>query len=51
MYLVYLAAGCGSRLPKNYKKKPKCMTKIKNKTIFERNINFFKFFKKIICLT
>ena len=51
MYLVYLAAGRGSRLPKNYRKKPKCMTKIKNKTIFERNINFFKFFKKKIIVT
>mgnify|MGYP001338860199 CR=1 FL=1 len=51
MYLVYLAAGRGSRLPKQYRKRPKCMTKIKNKTIFERNLNFFKYFKKKIIIT
>jgi len=51
MYLVYLAAGRGSRLPKQYRKQPKCLTKIKDKTIFERNTKFFNKFKKKIIIT
>lgn len=31
MYLVYLAAGRGSRLPKKYRQRPKCLTQIKKK--------------------
>lgn len=51
MILIYLCAGRGSRLPKAFRTKPKCLVKIKKKTIFERNENFFKFFKKKIIIT
>ena len=51
MYLVYLAAGRGSRLPKKYRQTPKCLTQIKKKTIFERNVEFFKNFKTKIIIT
>ena len=51
MYLVYLAAGRGSRLPKKYRQRPKCLTQIKKKTIFERNVEFFNNFKKKIIIT
>ena len=51
MQLIYLAAGRGSRLPKNYRNRPKCLTKIRNKTIFEHNIEFFNKFKKKIIIT
>ena len=48
MILIILAAGKGSSLPSNLRKKPKCMVKINNKPILEHNLNFFNKFKKII---
>tara|TARA_Y200000002_G_scaffold299837_1_gene254793 strand:+ start:19901 stop:20617 length:717 start_codon:yes stop_codon:yes gene_type:complete len=51
MILIYLCAGRGSRLPKIFRTRPKCLVKIRNKTIFERNKNFFEFFKKKIIIT
>ena len=45
MHLILLAAGKGSRLPKKYRKNPKCMVKINHKTILEHNLHFYKNFK------
>ena len=50
MILIILAAGKGSRLPSNLRKKPKCMVKINNKPILEPNLNFFNKFKKKIII-
>ena len=51
MILIYLAAGRGSRLPIKFRDKPKCLVKINNKTLIERNKIFFKNFKKKIIIT
>tara|TARA_Y100000294_G_C8558611_1_gene338117 strand:+ start:1874 stop:2590 length:717 start_codon:yes stop_codon:yes gene_type:complete len=51
MILIYLAAGRGSRLSKYWRNKPKCLIKIKKKSLFERNIDFFNQFKKKIIIT
>ena len=51
MILIYLAAGRGSRLPKEFRNNPKCLVEVKNKTLFERNKEFFNFFKKKIIIT
>ena len=51
MILIYLCAGRGSRLPKIFRTRPKCLVKIRNKTIFERNESFFRFFKKKIIIS
>ena len=51
MQLIYLAPGRGSRLPLKYRKLPKCLTKIKNLSIFQHHISFFKQFKKKIIIT
>ena len=40
MILIYLAAGRGSRLPKEFRNNPKCLVEVKNKTLFERNKEF-----------
>ena len=45
MILIVLAAGKGSRLPKKFRSKPKCMVEINGKTILEHNESFFKKFK------
>ena len=50
MILIVLAAGRGSRLPKKFRFKPKCMVEINNKTLLEHNEAFFKKFKKYIVL-
>jgi choline kinase len=46
MELILLAAGRGSRVPKKFRDQPKCLVKIKKKTILDHNLNFFKYFKK-----
>ena len=46
MHLIILAAGRGSRLPKKFRSKPKCLSVINSKTILNHNISFFKKFKK-----
>lgn len=51
MQLIFLAAGRGSRLPKKNRDAPKCLTKIKNKSIFEHNNKFFDKFKNKIIIT
>ena len=51
MQLILLAAGKGTRLPKNLRNNPKCLTKINDKTILEHNIKFFNSFKKKIIIT
>lgn len=51
MQLILLAAGRGSRLPKNFRNQPKCLVKLNNKTILEHNKNFFDKFKKKIIVT
>ena len=44
MQLILLAAGKGSRLPKKFRNKPKCLIKISGKSLIEHNINFYKKF-------
>jgi len=51
MILIYLAAGKGSRLPLKFRNNPKCLVKINNKSLIERNEVFFKNFKKKIIIT
>ena len=51
MQLIVLTAGKGSRLPKKYRYKPKCLVKINNKEIINYNLNFFKKFKKKLIIT
>ena len=52
MQLILLAAGKGSRLPRNLRSKPKCLVKIKkDKTIIDYNLAFYKKFKNKIIVT
>ncbi len=51
MQLIVLAAGRGSRLPKNHRFLPKCMALINKKTILNHNLDFYKKFKKKILIT
>lgn len=51
MQLVLLAAGRGSRLPKKFRNKPKCLSLIGKKTIFEFNKNFFNRIKNKLIIT
>jgi len=51
MQLVLLAAGRGNRLPKKFRNQPKCMTLIKNKSILDHNLNFYKKFNNRIIIT
>ena len=49
MQLIVLSAGKGSRLPKKFRKKPKCLVEIKDKPLLLYNSNFFnKFTNKVI---
>ena len=49
MNLIILAAGRGTRLPKKFRNRPKCLTKIENKTLIDLNLKFYlKFEKKIL---
>ena len=51
MELIILAAGRGSRLPKKFRKLPKCLVKINSKELIYYNENFIKKFKKryLVC--
>lgn len=51
MQLIVLAAGRGSRLPKKFRKKPKCLTLINKKSIIDHNLNFYKKFKSKCIVT
>ena len=42
MKAIIIAAGQGKRIPQITKKKPKCLIRIKNKTIIKRQIDFFR---------
>tara|TARA_B100000965_G_scaffold315081_1_gene275251 strand:+ start:156 stop:869 length:714 start_codon:yes stop_codon:yes gene_type:complete len=46
MQLIILAAGKGSRLPKKFRSKPKCLTEINSKSILDHNLKFYKLFNK-----
>ena len=46
MNLIILASGKGSRLKSLTKNKPKCLIKIRGKTIIERILENSNFFKK-----
>lgn len=51
MQLIILAAGKGARLPRKFRNNPKCLAKIKGKTILDYNIKFYKKFKEKIIIT
>lgn len=51
MQLIVLSAGKGSRLPKKFRKKPKCLVEIKKKPLLLYNSNFFKKFKNKIIVS
>ena len=51
MQLIVLSAGRGSRLPKKFRNKPKCLVELNSKPLLLHNIDFFKFFKKKIIIT
>ena len=51
MQLIVLSAGRGSRLPKKFRHKPKCLVEIKSKPLLLYNQNFFKKFEKKIIIT
>ena len=51
MELILLAAGRGARVPKKFRNHPKCLLKIKKKTILDYNLNFFEHFKKKTIIT
>jgi L-glutamine-phosphate cytidylyltransferase len=44
MQLILLAAGRGSRLPKKFRSKPKCLSIINKRTILEHNLKFYQKF-------
>lgn len=50
MQLILLSAGKGSRLPKNFRSKPKCLVKIETKTLLDYNVSFYKKFKNKIAI-
>lgn len=51
MQLVILAAGRGSRLPKKFRDKPKCLVELNSKPLILYNDKFIKKFKKKIIIT
>jgi len=51
MQLIILAAGKGSRLPKKFRNKPKCLVKISKKPLLEHNLRFYKKFKHRTIIT
>lgn len=51
MQLIVLSAGKGSRLPKKFRKKPKCLVEIKDKPLLLYNSNFFKKFKNKVIIS
>ena len=44
MQLILLAAGRGTRLPKKFRNKPKCLAELNNKPIIDYNLEFFSKF-------
>ena len=51
MQLIVLSAGRGSRLPKKFRKKPKCLVELKSRPLLIHNYNFFKNFRHKIIVT
>ncbi len=51
MHLVLLAAGKGTRLPKEFRDLPKSMVNINGKTILNHNLNFYQKFEKKTIIT
>ena len=51
MQLIVLCAGKGSRLPKKFRNKPKCLVELDTKPLLFYNLNFFNNFKNKIIVT
>ena len=51
MQLIVLSAGKGSRLPSEFRQKPKCLVELNSKPLLSYNKNFFKRFKNKIIVT
>ena len=51
MQLIVLAAGKGTRLPKKFRKNPKCLVKINKKPLIYYNESFYKKFDKKIIIS
>lgn len=51
MQLILLAAGKGSRLPLKFRTAPKCLIKIRNKSLLEHNLSFYKNFNNKFIVT
>ena len=51
MQLIVLAAGKGSRLPKQFRSRPKCLVKINSKPLLLYNKKFYDYFKNKIIIT
>ena len=51
MQLIVLSAGRGSRLPKKFRNRPKCLVKLNSKPLLLYNENFFKHFENKIIVT
>ena len=51
MQLIVLSAGRGSRLPKKFRNRPKCLVKLNSKQLLLYNENFFKHFENKIIVT
>ena len=51
MQIIVLAAGKGSRLPKKFRDKPKCLVEINSKPLLFYNNPFFKKFKNKIIIS
>jgi L-glutamine-phosphate cytidylyltransferase len=51
MQLILLAAGRGTRLPKKFRNKPKCLAELNNKPIIDYNLEFFSKFSDKYMIT
>jgi choline kinase len=51
MQLILLAAGRGTRLPKKFRNKPKCLAELNNKPIIDYNLEFFSKFNDKYMIT
>ena len=51
MQIIVLAAGKGSRLPKKYRRVPKCLVNVISKSIIDHNISFIRKFSNRIIIS
>ena len=51
MHLIVLSAGRGSRLPKKFRNKPKCLVEVNSKPLLFYNNSFFKKFKNKLIIS